>query len=370
MQSNRNNALSVELPAHGGQLRNLSERFGIPASQLIDFSANINPAGPPASTLAALRDALNSPAMISSYPDLEEIELKSSIAAHTGVDAESIAVANGFVPLLEGALRARAVRRCLLPVPSFGEYRRTLERLGIAVTPHPLTPATGFQYDPNRLIAELATGLFDAILLANPQNPSGALCEGSILLAIIEAAARANVHVLLDEAFIDYAPEHSLSKQAQRFKTLTVFCSVTKFYALPGLRVAYAISHPQQNAALERYLAPWLITTLASLGVCTALRDTAYASDTLANNRERKNRLAAQLQELGIHTYPSAANFLLLRLPADLSAQECWQSLILNHAIVLRNCDTFEALAGGHLRCAVRTESENASLVAALCNRL
>jgi len=163
--------LSPSPPPHGGQLRQISERFGIPASQLLDFSANINPQGPPASVLQALQAALASPAMLTSYPDLEQAELKSCIAASAGVDVGVTAVANGFVPLFEAALRTLSVRRCLLPVPAFGEYRRTLERVGVAVTPYPLPQETGFDYDPERLIAALETGRHDAILLANPQNP-------------------------------------------------------------------------------------------------------------------------------------------------------------------------------------------------------
>lgn len=358
--------LSPSPPPHGGQLLQISERFGIPASQLLDFSANINPQGPPASVLEALRAALDSPAILTSYPDLEQAELKSCIAASAGVDAGAIAVGNGFVPLLEAALRTLSVRRCLLPVPAFGEYRRTLERVGAAVTPYPLTQETGFDYNPDRLIAALETGRHDAILLSNPQNPTGALCDRAVLLEIVQAAARINVRVLLDEAFIDYVLEHSVADQVAHFTTLTVFRSVTKFYAIPGLRVAYAISNPEQITRLNNHLPPWAITTLASIGVCAALQDTAYAEETLATNEDHKGRLAHQLQELGLHTYPSAANFLLFRLPSPVNAHEYWERLIVEHSIVLRDCSNFETLLSGHLRCAVRTHIENARLVSAL----
>jgi threonine-phosphate decarboxylase len=358
--------LSPSPPPHGGQLRQISERFGIPASQLLDFSANINPQGPPPSVLQALQAALASPAMLTSYPDLEQAELKSCIAASAGVDAGAIAVANGFVPLLEAALRTLSVRRCLLPVPAFREYRGTLERVGVAVTPYRLPQETGFDYDPEEIIALLETGRHDAILLANPQNPAGALCDRNVLLEIVRAGARANVHVLLDEAFIDYASEHSVADQVDHFTTLTVFRSVTKFYAIPGLRVAYAISNPEHTARLNSHLPPWPITTFASIGVCAALRDTVYAKQTLAANLNRKGRLVEQLQELGLYTYPSAANFLLFRLPRGIDAEEYWQRLIVEYSIVLRECSNFETLISGHLRCAVRAPNENVRLVSGL----
>src|ERR1700730_8071301 len=96
----------IEPPAHGGQLRQIAARYGIPVEQLLDFSANINPAGPPSSVLAAIRNALENPSTLTKYPDLDLIESKQAIAKYTGVEPENIAIANGFVPLLEAALRS------------------------------------------------------------------------------------------------------------------------------------------------------------------------------------------------------------------------------------------------------------------------
>ena len=351
---------------HGGQLRQISERFAIPVEQLLDFSASINPMGSPASVLAAIRLGLESPGVLSSYPDLEELELKRCIAAAAHADVNTIAVANGFVPLLEATLRTLSLRNCLLPVPCFGEYRRVLENVGVAVTPYRLNPEDGFRYDQDQLIPALKTGQHDSILLANPQNPTGALCERALLIEIIKTAAQLNVHVLIDEAFIDYAIDQSVADQVSNFPGLTIFRSVTKFHAIPGLRVAYALGNQKHTKHLLRQLPPWPITALASLGVCAALKDTAYASETLAGNTERKRRLGFQLQELGLHVFPGAANFLLLRLPSTVHAEELWQSLIVRNSIVMRDCSTFEMLPSGYLRSAVRADKDNEKLVVAL----
>ena len=128
----------IFLPAHGGQLRQIAARYGFEPEQLIDFSANINPAGPPASLLIALQQAIADPAGLVTYPDLELTELKIALAKASETLPENIAVANGFVPLLEAALRSLKIARCLLPVQSFSEYRRTLTNTGIAVAPHHL----------------------------------------------------------------------------------------------------------------------------------------------------------------------------------------------------------------------------------------
>jgi len=358
--------MDIQMPPHGGQLDRIAEHFGVPVARLLDFSANINPDGPPKSVVEALYEALNDPSVLIQYPDLEERQLRLSISAYTGATYEAIVVANGFVPLLDAVLRTTPIRRCLLPVPAFGEYRSALERAGVSVTTHVLDQNADFRYQPDDLLEALLIGQHDSILLANPQNPSGVLLERASLVRFIERTAKLNVLVLLDEAFIDYSPENSLVWEVEHSPNLIVFRSVTKFHGIPGLRVAYMIANNTVDEGVRRNLSPWSITTLASIAVHTALADTAYIRHTLRINHERRERLVANLRALGLHTYPTAANFLLLRFPTADEAQNCWERLILDHGIVLRNCSNFEGLDHNHLRCAVRSDEENSRLIEAL----
>lgn len=349
-------------PTHGGQLRQLAERFDIPATELLDLSANLNPEGPPVSLLAALRQSLEDPCTLTTYPDLEEQALKKALARFALVSPEMISVANGFVPLLEATIRALTIERCALPVPAFVEYRRTLERTGIRVTPQQLSQLAAFRYDPETLLANAD----DAILLANPQNPTGRLTPKAALRQLVESAAARNVTILLDEAFIDYAPEESLAPEAASYPNLIVFRSVTKFLGVPGLRVAYAVAHPQLTQALDAQLPPWPITTLASNAIIAGLADHAFATESRTLNQQRNQQLADALRHLGLETYPTPANFLLMRLPEGIVATDLWRRLITHHRIVLRNCANYEALQPNHLRTAIRTEAESARLVGAL----
>jgi len=350
------------IPLHGGQLRQISERFNIPSSQLIDFSANINPDGPPPGVLSTLRTKLEDASMLTAYPDLEEVELRQAIADYVGAQPRQLAVANGFIPLLESALRTLRIKRCLLPVPAFVDYRRSLVRTGIEIEPHILSPASNFCYDINALVH----GGHDAVLLANPQNPSGVLATRDTLLQLVSACARRNITVLLDEAFIDYAPSNSLACDVAQFANLVVFRSVTKFHAIPGLRVAYAVANADNTRSINQALPPWPITTLASCAVAAALADQSFAERARLLNDRRRAHLRAELDLLGVHTYPSAANFLLLRLPEDISADRFWRQMIVEHHMVLRNCSNYEALPSRHFRMAVRTAEENARLVGAI----
>lgn len=350
------------VPNHGGQLRNISARFNIPVPQLLDFSANINPDGPPPSVLLALRTSLDDVSALTAYPDIEEVELKQAIAGYAGVSPRNISVANGFIPLLQAALRALKIKHCLLPVPAFVEYRHALEQAGVEVEPHVLTPDSNFCYDMDALVH----GDHDAVLLANPQNPSGALTNKDDLLQFVSECAERNITVLLDEAFCDYTPFASLTQCTHQYPNLIVFRSVTKFHGIPGLRVAYAVANEIVTRSLSYNLSPWPITILASHGVAAALADQPFADRTRLHNDGRRSHLKAALEALGIHTYPAAANFLLLRLPCAVNANHFWQRMIVEHHLVLRNCSDYEALPPGHLRIAVCSERDNEALVRAV----
>jgi threonine-phosphate decarboxylase len=349
-------------PIHGGQLRQIADRFGIPQSQLVDFSANINPDGPPPGVVSALRTSLEDPETLCSYPDLGQVELKQSIAGYAGVSVDNIGVANGFVPLLDAALYALKIRHCLLPVPAFVEYRSALTRAQIKITPYLLASESHFRYDIDVMFA----GDHDAILLANPQNPSGISSDPQLILQLVAKAAERKIFILLDEAFVDYIHTDSLTSYVNQFPNLIVFRSLTKFHGIPGMRVAYVVATPQHIRSIGDNLPPWPVTTLASHAVIAALGDTYYADRTRLLNLRRRALMQSDLERLGIHAYNSAANFLLLRLPLDIAIDDFWTRMIIEQHIVLRDCSNYEGLGAGHLRVAVRTELENIFLVKAV----
>lgn len=354
------------LPRHGGQALAIAKHFGLDSSQLLDFSANINPAGPPATAIAALESGLTRRESLTQYPDLGEAELKEALAVYARVSPGEILVANGFVPLLDAALRALRIRSCLLPVPAFNEYRSVLERNGVQIVPHALQEENGFRYD----LQALGGGSQDAILLANPQNPTGILCDRGSMQQFVASAAAHFQYVLLDEAFIDYAPGDSLASAVSKFTNLIVFRSVTKFFGVPGLRVAYAAAGQNLLSAIEAFLAPWPITTLASQAVITAVADEPYAMKSRLLNEKRRAELSRELSNLGLAVYSGAANFLLLRNPLEVGENTLWERMLLEHGIVLRNCDDYDGLPRGYLRAAIRDETANQHLVQAFAKLL
>jgi threonine-phosphate decarboxylase len=361
---------AIRSPLHGGQLRKIAKHYGIPAKRLLDFSVNINPAGPPRSVMEALRRALHDSTTLTSYPDLELAELRQTISACAGVGPENIAIANGFVPLLDSVLRSCEIKRCLLPEPCFSEYRNGLQNARVEVIPHRLSHENAFEYAIDTIRKELVDHSCDAILLANPQNPSGVLCDTEKIQRLIEMAVHHGAAVLLDEAFIDYCPSASVVREGMEDANVIVFRSVTKFFAIPGLRVAYAIGASSKIRAMNRLIAPWAVTSLASIAVCAALADQAYADESRVTNERQRSWLEAEFTKLQITTYPSHTNFLLLRFPPHVNVDLLWERMIVEEEIVLRSCANFQELAPGHLRTAVRSEAENERLTCGLSRAL
>jgi len=356
------------LPAHGGQLSAIAAAFSVPVDQLLDFSASIYPDGPSPRVIEALSDALRSPEQLRRYPDLESIALRANLETYAAVPAGNILVANGIVPLMSASLRSMQVRRCLLPVPAFGEYRRILERDSIEFHTYPLDPNANFRPDLELMIEYCVEHSCDSVILNNPHNPSGVTFAATEMRTVLTLAARRNIRILLDEAFIDFIPEESISRHVLQTDNLIVFRSLTKLFAMAGLRVAYLIARHSLVATIASFLDPWSVSTLASLAAGAAVQDFSYISNTIQRNSTEREWLSRALAEIGLTVFPSRANFLLIRFPNKREGANVWERLIVDHGIVVRNCGTFERLDGSFMRVTVCAREDNQRLIRALAS--
>jgi threonine-phosphate decarboxylase len=354
------------LPAHGGQLSAIAAAFSVPMDRLLDFSASIYPDGPSPRVIEALSDALRIPDQLRRYPDLESIALRANLETYAAVPADNIVLANGIVPLMLASLRAMQVRKCLLPVPAFGEYRRIFERDSIEFHTYPLDPNANFRPDLELMIEYCVARSCDSVVLNNPHNPSGATFAATEMRSILALAARRNIRILLDEAFIDFVPQESTSSHVLQMDNLFVFRSVTKFFAMAGLRVAYLIAPQCLAPTIASLLDPWSVSTLASVAAGAAVQDFSYISNTIQRNSTEREWLSRALAGIGLTVFPGRANFLLIRIPHEQQGDNAWERLILDHGVVVRNCGNFEGLDGSFMRVAVRGREDNQRLIRAL----
>lgn len=343
---------------HGGDLSAVAREFGIPVEGILDFSSNVNPRGLPPRAAERLAREATDPRTLCHYPDPRASELRALLSRRLDVDAENIAVGGGAASLILAAVRSLAPRRCVIPVPAFSEYERACRACGCEI-----------QFIPLTTNPDLRAG--DLMILNNPHNPTGACATRQDMLDSIAIARSAGASVLVDGAFVDYAPAAAITREATAQENVIAIRSLTKFYGCPGLRVGYAVAAAQTARRLAAQLPSWPVTTLALNALAEALRDDDYVRQTLEENHLQRTNLAAELAGLGCCVFPSAGNFLFFCVPDAFSAIHVRERLIRHHRVLVRECDSFQGLEPDrYLRVAVRRQNENARLVEALRSAL
>ena len=344
---------------HGGNLNKLAREAGLEADRILDFSANINPLGPPEWFRPLVSAQLSS---LVHYPDPDCSRLVEAIARRYRIEPEEILVGNGSTELLYLVPRVLPVSRALIPVPAYVDYARAVNLAGLPIHYHYLTEERDFRLDPADLEARLTGG--DLVILGQPNNPTGLTFDPQALQDL--AAGHPDTYFLVDEAFADFV-EGLESLTRNRPRNIMVLQSFTKFYAIPGLRLGAAVLDRQWAGKVREILPPWTVNTLAQRVGEAALQDAEYQGRTRLLVKEQRAFLIRMLARLPhLKLYPGEANFLFLRLNhPDLKARELSRQM-LAQGIAIRVCDNFEGLDERFFRVAVRTEGENQRLVDAL----
>lgn len=350
-------------PPHGGELRALAADLGISADQILDFSANINPVPPPEPVRRALSEYVADPRNLTHYPDIYYSDLKESIARYAAVPVSSILVANGVMPLLQAIVSACRMHRCLIFVPAFTEYRQTLSATGTECLPLALPPEKHFEFDVETALGALRRTGCDGLLLANPHSPSGFTASGRSVAHLAAAAGEMGATTIVDEAFIDYVPEESVTALAPSTPHLIVLRSLTKFFAIPGFRVAYAVAALEAAQRIQASIPLWPVDTVAAKAAELMLGESDYIDRSRASNATERTWLNEELCKLGLYVHSGQANFLLVKAQSE--ALQVWKRLLIEHRIAIRSCANFEGLDRFCLRIAVRGRHDNRSLVAA-----
>jgi len=359
------------MTVHGGNVWQVAEELGISASEILDFSASVNPRGLPLRARERLARDASDARLLSCYPDPSARLLRRALSEQLGVPAEAIAVGPGAESLLGPVLRAVEAQRVLVPVPAFSEYRRVCDAQRIGFLPFPLERAELFRTPVDRFCQRMESQVSQT-LLNNPHNPTGAVLEADEVRRILSVSASRGMTLVLDEAFIDYVPGASLVREAAGNAGLIVIRSLTGFYGCPALRVGYVVAHPDNVARIRALFPAWPVTQLALDALTEAVADAEYAAASLRENAVGREWLSESLSALAVFVFPSAANYLLLELGPDMpAASELRSRLIAKHRILICSCDSWEGLAPERfVRVAVRSTAENRRLIHALREEL
>lgn len=350
---------------HGGELRLFSEKFGIPEQEILDFSSNINPLGPPTSVKKIYESLVEE---LQFYPDPEALEFREEVARHFPIFPENVIAGNGAAELLDLILRVLRPKRAFLIEPTFLEYRRLLNLQGAQIRSISLREKDSFHFS----LAEVLNAIsgVDVAILAHPNNPTGTYLSREALQHLLAEAKRRNIFVVLDEAFVDWAPELSMAKEVRDDSSFFVIRSLTKFFALSGIRVGYGLGSRKLIEKLTSVQVPWSCNRLAQRLGIAALQDDVFTKRSREWLTSERDWLEAHLQKIhGLKVYPSAANFLLVRYSPRSEGESLIEEMG-KQGIALRDLTEFPGLGPSYFRVAVRKREENRRLIEGLKSHL
>jgi histidinol-phosphate aminotransferase len=340
--------------------------LGFTPEDLIVFSSNINPYGPPPAVIRTVQEAATG-ANIARYPDRLSLDLRRALAEHHGVAPESILVGNGSADIMWLlALLFMQQKRTAILLPTFGEYENIADLVDGQVIPVCLpgweSPAAG-RYAPGETSVEetcaaLQAARADVVFLCNPNNPTGQLFTPEEV-STLRAAAPGALWVV-DEAYAAFTETPwSASRWIDRGGWL-ILRSMTKDFSLGGLRLGYAIGAPDTIGQMQAAQPPWNVNVLAQIAGEAALHSVAWRDQSLAQLRQDTAELRAALRRGGFSPLPTTTNYFLTQVGDATAVRQA----LLREALMVRDCTSFGL--PDYIRIATQLPAQNEKLAAAL----
>lgn len=334
-----------------------------------DFSVNLNPLGPPKSVQDALAAALNH---VEEYPDPEYRELRRGLANYWQLAEEQLVPGNGASELIPGIIRTLSPKNCMVPAPCYSGYETALNAAAPSCRIHriPLRAEDDFTL-PENICQEIARVKPDLLILTNPNNPNGKRISANRLREIADACRTAGTVLLMDECFLALSGGdedsliHCIRSEALPAVVLRAF---TKTFAIPGVRLGYAVCSAPMAERIQRELPEWNLSVFAQYAGRAALEAAAggtsgYLAASVEMIAREREYLTAELESLGFRVFPSDANYILFQ-----SRDRELHQKLLDKGILIRDCRDYHGLTAGFYRTAVRTHRENTALLRCLRN--
>ncbi len=350
----RPEVLATPAVAHGAFDYVELQAMHIAADEVLDFSVNSNPFGPSPSIAAALART-----PLDRYPDREAHALRSVLAARLGVSPAHIVAGNGTAELIHLIALAfvRPGDEVLVIGPTFGEYARACRLMGGHVHDWTAQADDAFAIDREAVGYLLPTLRPRLLFVCRPNNPTGSLLPLDAVRSWAEASPQ--TLVVVDEAYLAFA-EGAQSCLALALPNIVCLRSMTKDYALAGLRLGYAAGDPQIIEALGRVRPAWNVNALAQAAGLAALQDELHLQQTLKLLQQASGNLISRLGRIGLPPLPTSVHFFLVNAG---NGREVRQKL-LQHSILVRDCASFGL--PDYIRIATRRPEDNLRLVRAL----
>ena len=372
--SNQSQSITPRLtghrPVHGGvkpaELRDL----GLRPEQVLDFSASVSPLGPP----SGLWDALHG-VDLAAYPDPQCLVFREALSRRLSaqlqggglIAPERILVGNGSTEIIHLLARAflppaisGAASSALLLTPTYGEYSGACRLAGATISCLDGSQRPGFRWDLKEAARRINSERPSLVFLCNPNNPTGVFLSSSEVELLANATSHAGGLLVVDEAYLSFADDPLGSLSLLGRNGIILLRSMTKDYALTGLRLGYSLASEEVTERLASFQPDWSVNSLAQAAGLAALADTGYLPRARQAVAQAKEHLRAGLTGLGFPVPPSSANFLLIRVGDG----ALWREKLMRRGFFVRDCASF-GLAD-YIRVGIRSMPDCQRLVEAM----
>lgn len=348
---------------HGGNIDEIKKRFCPDRADILDFSSNINPLGPPQEVKKILTHSFKN---IVNYPQPDSKGARRSLSRYLGIPQENLLITNGSIEAIYLVGRLLGQKESLIITPTFSEYERAVRANKGRCLYIQENGACGQAY---KQIPKI-----DALFICNPNNPTAKVLSCEELLPLAGKCQAGNVLLIIDEAFIDFLPDPekiSLLKYRRRFSNVIIIRSLTKFFALAGLRVGYIVAHRKLIGRLSNFSFPWAVNSLAQQTLSRVIFNAAYIKKSRHFIAKEKDFLFNKLARIeSIRPYYPSVNFILCKISRDNITSHRLFVKLAKKGIFIRDCSNFRGLTNRYFRLGVKTRIANLRLIKELNNTL
>jgi len=342
---------------HGG--KNPSQMTDL---NIIDFSSNISPIGTPPSVKKTIKKNLDN---IKNYPDFSSSSVILSLKKYTQLEKSNLLVGNGAIEIIYNFCFAFLSKntKVLIPIPTFQEYETAAKINNCKIA---YFKTMNLSENLEQFISKIPKN--GCIFICNPNNPTGKLLQKNQLLKIIKEAKKLSTLVFVDECFIEMVPEsnESVISYVKKYDNLFILRSLTKSFALPGIRIGYAAASKHMIEILQKIKIPWSVNSLAQHAAEAALKNKSHLVKSNLIIKKELNYLTNKIGKLdGFDCNKSSTNFILIKTKKNSTNL---QKKLLEKKILIRDCKNFRGLNNHHIRIAVKSHKDNLKLVKALEN--
>ena len=355
---------TTKMVFHGSDIEKICEVYHLDSKDIIKFGANVNPLGLSENVKQQLASRLD---ILSSYPDRDYTTLRNTISEYCNVPAEFILPGNGSSELIALLIQERNPKHTLILGPTYSEYSRELSFSGSTQEYYHLREEDNFVLNVDDLCQTLE-GNYDFLIICNPNNPTSSAITREDLQKLLTFCAEKNIFVMIDETYVEFAPDISeitavtLTKE---FTNLMVLRGVSKFYAAPGMRLGYGITgNLDFLKKMKEKQVPWSLNSLGALAGELMLQDKDYIHRTRELILSERTRLLQALVEVPTYKiYPAYANFILLKIQKPfLTSYDVFDACI-RQGLMIRDCSSFECLDGEYIRFCIMNLEDNTRLL-------